>query len=437
MRASRRVGSFGRVSTAIGVMALGVLGACIDQSPVDPDAVVQVHGAVHDPTGAPLGSRPVRMGTGVTAADGALGVLTVGLSCTGGGCQGEVWDTTTRADGGFAFEVTGRDTQSSFGEARSTLVSVSAAPADGAVSGASASARFEIRTERVDLPLLALVDPGLEVDGGTTVRATWRAAAPGPHELRFEQAELVPVWSVTVDGLEASIDPRVLEGTSGRVVVAGRGDDEIEGSDVVLQWRSPGVGYASSVGPPASRGRACAAVAADGTVGPAVDDCGLTDGDLTSSTLLPSVCPDGATCAEPIAMQVDLGAPMPVELIVVRGCAGGCAVEVSGDGTSWAPAGAAAEDYGMVALDGAPVSAVRVGVGSEPISGLREVSVWGPIDPGADLDVALPSADAGGLRDAFGVETPDDGRPWWLVFAAGASVATTLVVLGVVIGRRR
>lgn len=421
----------------MGVVALLVVAGCTDQSPVDPDAAVQIHGVVRDASGAPLRSRPVRMGTGVTTADGALGVLTVGLSCAGGGCEGEVWDTTTTGDGGFAFEVTGRDLQSSFGEARSTLVSVSDTPADGAVSGASASARFEVRTERVDLPVLALVDPEVALAGGPAVRASWRGAAPGPYEVRFEAADPAPMWSTTVDGLEASVDPRVLEGTSGRVVVAGESSDAIEGSGVVVQWRSPGVGYASRVGAPPSRGRPCRPVGSDGVLGAAAAECALTDGDLLTTASLPSACPDGAICGSPVAVQIELGAPLPAELVVVRGCTGGCAVEASGDGVAWAPVGAVADGYGTVGLGGTPIVAVRVGVGAEPISGLREISVWGPLPAETDLEVAPESADAGDLRRAFGIDPRAAGRAWWAVVVAGLLAAVVLVGAGIAIGRRR
>lgn len=434
----------GRIAGLLSVVAASlVLGGCVDQSPVDPDARVQVNGQVLDPAGRPLQSRPVRMGTGVTDADGALGVFTLGLSCTTGACTGDVWDTTTDADGRFSFEIEGRDTQSSFGEARSTLITASAAPPAGAVSGAEVSARFQVRTDRIDLPALSLVDPGVTIEPGERLRVAWTTSAPGPYGVRFEDERGMAVWAASTADPQFGLDARVLEGTSGRVVVGGGSSDAIEGSDVAVRWRSPGVGYASRLGPPPSRGHSCQMVRTDGLVDPADEaGCAVTDGDLVAAGLVLGPCAaegdDASICPPPAAVQIDLGAPVAVDLVVVRGCVGGCAVELSADASTWTSAGAAADGHGVVTASGAPVRWVRVGLGTDPLTGLQEVSVWEPVTAEADLSLA-PESGGDALRDAFdiGGDGAGRGRSRWWPALAGIFAAVMLVSVGIAIGRRR
>lgn len=426
------------------VAALVLLVACGEQSRIDSDAGVAITGVVVASDGAPLEDRPARLGTGVSFTDGALGFLTVGLSCLGGGCSGEIVETTTATDGSFRFELLGSDTQSSFGEAVSTLVSVSAAPSDGEVTGAMVSARFRVQTDQVALPQLRLVDPGLTLDDGESVVARWSDVPPGPVELRFEQAEVVPVWAVSaIDGAVA-LDPRVLEGTTGRVVLAGSSEDRIEGSGLVVTWRSGGRPYASVLPSPASRGAACRTFGAEGRTGePVMNGCELTDGDLTSAARVPGPCvveaaddPSDSTpstnCLQVAGYRVDLVEPVPADLIVVRGC-GGCPVDVSSDGVTFrrvGDVGQAEDDFGALGLDGEPVASVRV----HTFGSLREVSVWAPLAD--DEDVSIGADGAGDLRSAF-LGTAGAGHPRWLVAVAVAAIAVSLIALGVVIGRRR
>ena len=87
------------VGRALALVACIVLAACGEPSRVDADAAVVVSGTAVAADGSPLAGRPVRLGTGVSTSDGALGFLTLGLACTGGGCQGDVVDTTTDGAG--------------------------------------------------------------------------------------------------------------------------------------------------------------------------------------------------------------------------------------------------------------------------------------------------------------------------------------------------
>ena len=418
------------------VAALGLLVACSESSRVDPEATVTISGEVRNSAGEVVEGRPVSLGTGVSIGDGTFGVLTLGLSCTTGSCSGDVWDTTTGADGRYVFTLEGQDTQSSFGEAESVLVSVSGTPAADEVSGPVTTARFLVQSAALSVPSLELVDAGLLVEGGDTVDVRWQSGRSGPYELRFEADEPTPVWTTRTVEPAATVDPRLLEDTAGRVVVGGRYEDAIEGSDVEMTWRSAGLPYVAGAGPPPSRGRACSFIDATRRE-QMIEPCALTDGDLDSAPLPPMVCQEpetDAACTPAIAAVVDLGRPMPVELVVVRGCEGGCAVEVSADGTAYRPVDPASEGFGSIILDGQPVRSVRVGLG-EGVSGLREVSVWGPrtgealraVDDDRRSDLSSPYV---GSEDGHGI-------PLIVALVAAFAIVTVLVGAGFLLGRRR
>jgi hypothetical protein len=419
---------------AVGAAALA---GCGQASRVAADATVRVSGTVVGADGRPLQDRPVRMGSGVSADDATLGVLTVGLACTSGICSGKVFDATTSGDGAYSFSLHGRDTQGSFGRARSELVSVSATPTAQQVSGAAASARFVVQTPTLVLPPLRLVDPGLTVAAqGQAVVARWKTDRPGPYTLSFETGSSpTPVWALTTGTSGATLDGRLLEGASGRAVLGGSTADRVTGSAVTLAWRSPGAAFASGVGAPASRGVPCVF----GRPGRAerTEQCGLTDGDLAGTVTAPPVCDPAAAgaaqhCAPATTATVVLPAPVRADLVVVRGCRGGCAVQASADGVTFRPVGAAAGEFGTVRLDGGPVRAVRVGLGT---AGLREVSVWAPAGTGDALRPVGPGTVAS-LRTPFAGPSTDEGHRLLLVVAGGL-VLVMLVAVGRQLGRRR
>jgi hypothetical protein len=385
------------------------------------------------------------LGTGIGTDTGALAVLSLGLVCVGGGCRGRVKDATTDGAGHYVFTLKGRDTQGSFGEAVSVLVAVTGAPGRGQVSGPLTAARFRVQVANVRLPPLDLVDPGLEVDGDQVVGARWTTSKPGPYTVSFELAKDVPVWRTVAAQAPVAVDPRLLEDTSGRVVVSSTSDEAIEGSDVTLTWRSPGVAYVGGMGAPPSRGRPCRFMDAAGASTPP-EPCGLTDGDLTTSAApAPSVCPSGAStvatpssttqCGRAAWAVVDLGHPVPVELVAVRGCGKGCAVEVSGDGRTYRPAGTAADGFGAIALDGSPVTSVRTSV-AELGNELREVSVWGP-RPSRPALLSIAASDRSRLGRPFSPESHDRGQRRWLLVLAASLAGIVLLGAGFVLGRRR
>lgn len=403
---------------AVAVVTASLVTACSEQSRVAPDAEITVSGTALGTDGSPLAGRPVRLGGGISVSEGAFAALTLGLSCTSGECTGDVVDGTTDGDGVYGLTLTGADTQSTFGEALSQLLSVSGPPADDEVSGASVTARFRIQTEAVRLPALQLVDPGVALHAPADVDVRWNGVAPGPYDVTFEEVAAVPVWRITTNDTQATVDARILEDTAGRVVVAGQRQDAVEGSDVEIRWRSPGVGYAAAVGAPPSRGRPCEVVGAGATP---TSPCGLTDGDLVRPAALPPASP----------VVIDLAEPVPAELVVVRGCVTTCMLETSADGSTFVPAPVAAGDFAAVALDGAPIVAVRI-TAADTGSALREVSVWGSRPETAALR-AVGADDVEGF-----VAAPNDGGlPWTLVGIAVLLVVGGGIGLGFVLGRRR
>jgi hypothetical protein len=418
------------------VAALLALAACSEHSRVNPNATVHVTGSVVGADGRTLANRPVRLGSGVSTGDASFAFLTFGLACTTGSCSGRVRSVSTSAEGTYDVTLKGRDTQSTFGEAESELLSVGAAPSGTQVSGPSISARFKIQAARVALPTLRLVDPRLGLSprpGG--VAASWASVRPGPFALSFETASQVPVWRVRSTGTRILVDARLLEDTAGRAVLSGGSRDAVVGSSVELTWRSPGVGYAAALGAPESRGRACA------YSGITYSPCPLTDGDLSTAAPVRVICPRSTppsptpapACTSATRAVIDLGASVPADLVVVRGCVGGCAVDVSADGRRFRPVGSVSDDYGLVRLPAQRVRAVRVGLGSQ---GLREVSVWAP----AVSTPGLQPVDAKTrerIQAPFGIHSGSQSIPTWLLVVAAALLAACLLGLGFVLGRRR
>jgi hypothetical protein len=434
LRATRLIG------LRLGAALLALTGTgCGETSRVDPNANVVITGAAQIPTGAPLAGRAVRLGAGVPDDDATIAVLTAGLACTGGLCRGTVLDTKTTPAGTYSFTLRGRDTQGSFGRVKSELVTVSAAPTGQQVSGASASARFVVQTEKVQLPLLTLVDPGLSVRAqGQSVVSRWAMPRPGPYDLSFESGSPVPAWQLTTAAGGSALDGRLLEGTSGRVVLSGGSHDTIEGSDVALRWRSPGVAFASDAGAPASRGATC--VFARPGLARAAAPCGVTDGDLSTTVPRPSICDPavaGQTPApagtEATSVTITLARPVPADLVVVRGCSGSCPVQTSVDGRAFGSAGIAASDDAALRLDGRPLRAVRVDLGA---TGLREVSVWQPRPEGAALRPVGPQA-LGQLRVPYTAVGPSARLHLLLAVLAGALVLLLLIGVGYQLARPR
>jgi hypothetical protein len=412
----------------LGGVALLLVSACGESSNLDRDAAVTVQGTLHDVDGAPLASRPVRLGSGVSGLEGGSGFLTVGLFCLSGECSGDFFDARSDDDGSFAFELTGADTQSTFGEAVSFLLSASGEPRGEHPTGPAVAARFRIQTDQLSLPDLQLVDPDLRIEArGASVSATWDDAAPAPYTVGFATPDGLPVWEVTAAERAATVDGRVLEDVTGLVTVGGSRTDAIEGSELAVTWRSSGVAFRGGFGAPPSRGGSCELRSSDGAV-VEVDECGLADGSMQPAGLVGTVCaePTAETPSPPCApaerVRLRLPEAIPADLLVVRGCTDPCRAAVVG-----APGGAVTDvgpisgAFDTVVLGGAPVTAIEVI--TEDVSSLVEVSAWAPATPGPALLPVDDPTDV--LQDT---DRAGKDRRWVAAVAVGLIVAVVLVL---------
>ena len=190
------------------------------------------------------------------------------------------------------------------------------------------------------------------------------------------------VWSFRLGSLGGRFDPRYLEDSQGSVAVVseerGLSVGASFGSTIDMVWRSARFPYVSPVGAPVSRGARCSVTSAAKKL-VAQSNCRITDGDF-SNAFEPHTCAPNSTCTEPNHRRVilDLGKLRPVTLVVIRGCSGRCAVEVSSNARAWKMIGSRADGQGFVGLT--PAAGVRaryVRVRSDAdLSRLAEVSVW-------------------------------------------------------------
>lgn len=379
---------------------LVLLTACsITPSEVAADARIEVTGIVSYQDGGPATDVPVSLVRHEGVAESLTAVLTLGATCLGDDKALSVCKSARRAstgrNGRYSFRLTGRDTQGLVGDA-STLEATAQLPrARTEASGPSATVRFLVQTERVDVPL-HMWEPAVEaVADARAGTVTWtdvpaavvpaEADAAGAIErVAFQRGAGELVWQAPGRSGLATFDPRVLEDSRGTVSVAAewknvRVHDE-RGRMIDLILRSARMPYRSRAGAPPSRGAACW-WQAGGAVVPMVP-CPLTDGEFATPAGQPA-CPGETPCGPATDVVVDRGAAAPLALIVVRGCRDRCLVSTSTDAKRWTPAGSIAGSE--VALPIAkPVTARYVRVGGEDLDTLREVSLWLPPGPAAD-----------------------------------------------------
>lgn len=399
------------------LLAALALAGC-ETSKVDPAASVVVSGRVLGAGGAPVAGVTVGLEREPSLGELLTGVVVVPLTlftaCLADPppqiCRGrDIEWATTSADGAYAFTLTGRETQTAFKNAASFTLGTEVAPAAGELSGAAVSADFRAQTENLRLPDLQVWQPVLTIAPG---RVTYGPPAGGAatYEVVVEDADGRLVWPITGTRSDATFDPRILEDTAGSLAVSARSELAAEGTTVTVRRRSGRVAYRSAAGPPASRGRPCTLVPAAGPVAP----CPLTDGDLT--TRLPR------WEREPESATVDLGRPVDVSLVVVRGCS--CQVERSVDGDDWAAVGRASGYTAVVASRTGPARFVRL-TGS--LGGLREVSVWEGAPP---APVPAPSPGGPPAGAVAPVAAPEPREPSRTAPALVALAALLLAAIG-------
>jgi hypothetical protein len=372
-----------RVPALFAVLSLAVTSCTF--SSVDSDAEVRISGRALDASGRPLSGAKVLLFKEADIGEVVFGtVLAIGTLSTicllpdpPAICR-KAHVATADADGRYEFEIEGADTQGSLGT-ESTLNAVFSGPeAQG-----STTISFTAKDTEITLPDARLwrSQPGVSLHPGP-IRLSWsplpRAAGSDPAYAAevFEAESQTALWSQPASGVEASIDPRILEDESGAVAVSAT--TELSGGsgtgDVRASFLSTKVAVDGTAGAPPSRGRPCAAVTGTRRLRTApFSACAATDGDLHSSAHL-----NGKGKAAVTGVVVDLGARRPVSLVVVRGFAGQLLVEVSDNGATWRTVATTAGTAAAISPAGEPSARfvrLRSPAGLDE-SLLSEISVW-------------------------------------------------------------
>ena len=365
---------------------LATLAAACSVSKIDRGAPVRVEGVLLDARGRPAGGTSV-----VLLKEPDLGEALVGVVVTVG-TLGAVCFTdqppsvcarapkaTTGADGSFSFQLRGRDTQGSLGNASSFHLSAAMPPHSVGAPGPLVTARFQIQATTVQVPPLRFWNPPLALaQAQGAIRASWPDLDPsygraGTHRLTFFAGSRGGVVWSSEGSSPAEVDARLLEDTRGTAAVEAITTATGPDTRFVVTYRSAQVDYSSPAGPPPSRGATCFAEVGGGRL-VASNPCPLTDGDLTSLVPLPG---DGGEAAS--GARIDLGRVVPTTLVTVRGCASECVVETSADGQQWASAGRG-QGGGFTVVPPPRTTAryvrIRSATGTALPPRLSEVSVW-------------------------------------------------------------
>ena len=211
-----------RLCPFVAVLAL-VLTGC-EASNLDRSAAVAVSGRVLRADGTPAGGVPVALEREPSVGEIFTGLVVIPLTLftaclvdpPAALCRGRsVKRATTAADGTYSFNLTGDDTQTAFGNARSFTLSTGAREPAGAVVSAS----FKIQTEALVLPDLQLWQPAVTVGVG---RIGWSPPATGEYRVVVEDTAGQLVWSFDSPRAELVFDPRLLEDTTGSLAVSAR-----------------------------------------------------------------------------------------------------------------------------------------------------------------------------------------------------------------------
>jgi hypothetical protein len=442
-----------RTLRALAVLLLLAFVSC-NPSQVKSNAKVTVDGAVKR-HGAPVSGVRVALGKEASAGDVFFGVVSIGLSCLEqqfSACKSRSV-TTASTDGTFAFSLKGSDTQDSFGDA-AVLDLVTALPRTGdELAGPGLNTRFQVQAVHVTEPL-NMWEPNVSVAAsGGQVLARWTEppASLFPPEadlgtmqrsVVFQGADAEDVWTAHGHAGGAELDARLLEDSTGGVVVfssvANIKLPPARGTDVEVQARSARYAYASRAGVPASRGKPCSVPGPDGKA-VLQSPCTLTDGRF-GPTFAYRACSGQQSCAEPKTVTFDLGRTIPVTLIVVRGCGTTCTAEASTDNTTWRSVGTSTssgqEPSRDVAMPVAGAAARFVRITSDGgLSEMREVSIWDheKAPTNGSMLVTPESVPKGRLTNV----PPAKGGTRWLLIVAAIAVAIALALAGFALGRRR
>ncbi|MCW2786482.1 MAG: LigA protein [Marmoricola sp.] len=369
----------------LGLVAAGLslAAAGCSFSSVNPDAPVHISGRVLDAAGHPLTHTKVLLFKQADIGEVVFGtVLAVGTLSTvcflpdpPALCE-KARTVTTDSDGRYAFDLKGSDTQGTLGTASTLNVVFSGPKAQG-----STTVSFTAEKADITLPDARLWRSGARTAAGSGgIRLSWRSlpGSAGSHPRYSAQVydgDGTALFTQSASGGNATVDPRVLEDTSGTVAVSagtslsgGSGGGDVRASFLSARLRARGAGA------PPSRSHRCAAVTGTGPVHDgAFSRCAITDGRLGTPARLSAS--GGAVVSGAL---VDLGSVRPISLVVARGFAGQFLVEVSTNGTTFSPV---TTDTGSAAVVEVPAGTRARYVRLRSPTGLdeslsSEISVW-------------------------------------------------------------
>ncbi|HLT29980.1 MAG TPA: hypothetical protein VK013_08050 [Myxococcaceae bacterium] len=372
------------------MLTLSLLG-CGEDSRLDPEDNVTVTGRATRQDGSALAGHSAvlvkepDLGEVLTGFTSIIG--SIGLACLSEDapelCR-SARRSTTDGSGNFRFELLGKDTQGSVGQASHFNLAVRAPARSGAVAGASRTERFIIQSTELSTPELRLWEPQLTVSNDETeASVTFGALPEGASEARV--AFHVPgalLWSEAYTS-GATIDARLLEDAVGTVSIRTTTTGQRDEVSFEAQHVSELIAFTGRAGAPPSRDASCIAVGDSGQP-VVVESCAVTDGDFVTrfeAPADPGCQPDaeGAGCESARAdrsLTVDLGSERAASLVVLRGLVGEVIAEHSVDGETWS----AITLDGMVGELPAATSARYVRLRSKtddaPVLSLAELSVW-------------------------------------------------------------
>ena len=376
------------------LVTLAMLTVACTASRVDPKADIELSGSVQRAGGIPVAGSRLALSLEGDAGDVLIAITTIGLACldreAGPAICRRARMTSTRSNGGFRYDIKGKDTQSTFGYSAVLSISTALPRKENETSGSSTTYRFHVQTEKLNLPI-RMWEPSLAAQTGSFgARVSFSRVPAGlvPAQLGrggqrysvvFARGDEV-VWRLGGARSGMTFDPRVLEDSSGSMRVVASANDlrvsESLGDEVAFTMRSGARAYESPMDPPVSRDLGCSVVDDHGKRYP-IAPCALTDGTFTK-TFSPIICTGATGCVEPrhSAAFIDLGRRVSASLVVVRGCDTTCRVETSLDGRTWRLGGVAQSNQAAFPFTrSVPARYVRVS-GSPAVEGLTEISVW-------------------------------------------------------------
>ncbi|MDQ1420814.1 MAG: hypothetical protein QOJ52_2776 [Acidimicrobiaceae bacterium] len=361
-------------------LAVALIGAGCTVSKVASEAPIHLTGTVVDAEGRPVAGAPLRLFKEVDFGE-ALGGLTLALATLGAACFlsngpavcARARKATSGPSGGFSFDLTGRDTQGSVGNADSFDLTTLLPPSSGGPARAATTVRFRIQRTTLAIPALRAWGGPIQVtDGRPAVGVGWTplpasgyGASPSYSVQFVDRTTQQAVATVAGASPGASVDSRWLEDRSGEAEVDASTRQKGPGTDFVFTYRSQTAPFQGHASPP-SRGAQCFASTAAQPPAP-VNPCRLTDGDLFTP---------GSVAGD--SVYVDLARPTSIGLVVVRGGSSALAIESSTDAKAWNPLGNTSGGFSPVKPAGATTARyIRVrSTSGASAANLTEISVW-------------------------------------------------------------